>query len=299
MEAMLRGAMEAHPEDARWPASIALLTRYKSGISDAEVLARRALQAAPQETYAWFALGVYLSTGGSRMPSAEQAERTRAAIGAVERVLAIDPEHPGALEMAAEYYTTAPPSAGGDRVRAADLTDRLMKLEAFRWRGAELRARICMVTKDWDGVDEWFGKGIEWAPDEATRRELRMQQALLYLNFRNDYERAIRLAEPYAEKGAPDADRFSFVIGQAAYRLGDCVLAIEHDTRVVEAGSPPPNTLRELAACQEQTGDLKGAIRTLELFITRFKGHPNEKDAIIDLNRIREAVKQGAPTGSP
>jgi hypothetical protein len=204
------------------------------------------------------------------------------------------------MEMAIEFYSSAPASAGGNRDKAIELCDRMMALEPIRWRGAELRARTCMVVKDWTGVDEWFAKGIAWATDPGVARELHRQHALLYVNFAKDYPRAIAIATPFAEPGAPDADRFSFVIGQAAYRMNDCELAMIHDRRVVDAGDPPPSVLMELADCQERTGDLAGAASTLELFATRFKGHAKEEQVLISLNRLRAALKsRGIETPPP
>lgn len=289
-ERVVREAIAADPGDARWASAIALLRRYSQTITDAEAMARRAVEAAPGAAHSWFALGVFLSTGGSKLPTVEQADRTRAAIGAIERALSIDPAHPGALEMAAEYYTTAPTSAGGSRERAIAMTDRMMAIEAIRWRGAELRARVTMVARDWAGVDEWFTKAIGWATDSAIERDLRVQQALLYLNFKRDFEGALRLASPYAEAGAPDGDRFSFIVGQAAYRLSDFELARKHYLRVVDAGDPPPNVLLELADCQQRAGDLEGALSSIELYLTRFPDHPRQIDAKMFRNRLRDLL---------
>jgi tetratricopeptide (TPR) repeat protein len=296
-ERVVRAALAKNPDDARWPAALALLRRYSPDIADGEAMARRAVESAPGDARSWFALGVYLSTGGSKLPTTEQADRTRAAIGAIERALSIDPSHPGALEMAAEYYSTAPTSAGGSREKSIAMTDRMMAIETIRWRGAELRARVAMVARDWAGVDDWFGKAIGWAPDAGIERELRVQQALLYLNFKRDYEAAMRMALPYAEAGAPDGDRFSFIVGQAAYRMSDFDLARTHHQRVVDAGDPPPNVLLELADCQQRSGDLEGALASIDLYLARFPEHPRQLDAKMFRNRLRDLIAARTGTG--
>jgi uncharacterized protein HemY len=126
-----------------------------------------------------------------------------------------------------------------------------------------------------------------------------MQQALLYLNFKRDFEGALRLASPFAEAGAPDADRFSFIVGQAAYRLSDFELARTHLQRVVDAGDPPPNVLLELADCQQRAGDLAGALASIELYLERFPGHPKVVDAKMFRNRVRDLLEAGAaPNGA-
>ena len=296
VERMLRDAMAAHPDDPRWPTAIVLLSRYTPNISDAAPLARRVVETNPTSPNSWFALGVYLSTGGSATPTMEQVERTKAAIKSIDNTINLDATHVGALEMAAEYHTSAPAGAGGSRTRAIELTDAMMAIKPVRWRGAELRARICMVTQDWEGVDEWFARGIEWAPDQTIERDLRMQQALLYLNFRREYEGALQLALPYADDGHVDADRFSFVVGQAAYRLGDCDLAITHYQRVLDAGNPPPNAMLELADCLQRGGQLEAAAEVIERFLERFPGHPKERDVKLTLNTIRTMIAAQART---
>lgn len=296
VEKMLRAAMAADPDDMRWPTAITLLSRYSQNISDAAPLARRVVEIDPTSPNSWFALGVYLSTGGSSLPTEEQVERTKAAIRSIERTLILDPTHVGALEMVAEYHTSVPAGAGGSRTRAIELTDAMMAIPSVRWRGAELRARICMVTQDWEGVDLWFARGIEWAPDTTIERDLRMQQALLYINFRHEYEGALALALPYANDGQPDSDRFSFVVGQSAYRLGDCDLAVTHYQRVIAAGNPPPSAMLELAECLQRTGDLQAAVDTINAFLNRFPGHPKERDVKLTRNTLQSLIAAQAQT---
>jgi len=295
-EAMFRAAMAADPKDMRWPAGIAMLTRYKDGITDGVALARHAVEADPTGANGWFGLGIALINDRADN-TADKIQRSRAAIDAIERAIACDPSHPGALGMAAEYYISVPPSAGGNRDRAILLTDRMMTMESVRCRGAELRARMSLIDKDWAGVDEWYDKGIAWAPNPDVARELHRQHAVLYLTFAKDYHRAIELATPFATPGAPDAHRFSFIIGQAAYRLGDCDTAITQYQRVVDSGEPLPVVLTELADCQEKRGDIAGAIRSLELFATTFKGNPNEEQVLISLNRLK--ARANTQSGSP
>ena len=298
VEKMLRAAMASDPDDLRWPVAITLLSRYTPNISDAAPLARRVVETDPTSPNSWFALGVYLSTGGSSTPTMEQVERTKAAIKSIDNAINLDPTHVGALEMAAEYYTSAPAGAGGSRTRAIDLTDALMTIKPVRWRGAELRARICMVTQDWEGVDEWFARAIEWAPEREIERDLRMQQALLYVNFRHEFEGAKALALPYADDGSPDSDRFSFVVGQAAYRLGDCDLARTHYLRVIAAGDPPPNAMLELADCLQRAGELEAAVDMIDQFLQRFPGHPKERDVKLTRNTIQTLIAARAQTDS-
>lgn len=298
VEALIRAARAENSADMRWPIALAILSRSRT-IADGESLTREAIQNAANSADAWYAFAVYLNSTGSSQPTMEQVERTRAAVKALENALVLEPAHAGALEMAVEYYATAPASAGGDREKAIMLSDRMMADEAIRWRGAELRALICMVGRDWDGFDRWSEQAILWATTPAAERDARMQQALIHLSFNQNYEKALALSEPFAQPGLPEADRFSFVVGQAAYRLGRYDLAAEHYRRVIEAGDPPPNALLDLSDCLRREGDLEGAIAMIDRFLERFPAHPRERDVRLTRSALDTQLQQRKQAEQP
>jgi len=88
-----------------------------------------------------------------------------------QQALEIDPEHPRALRALAMYYLGAPGIAGGDKAKAAEFADRLLKLDAPAALG--LQAQILVARDEQEAAVQALDEALLQYPQAANLYSMR------------------------------------------------------------------------------------------------------------------------------
>jgi tetratricopeptide (TPR) repeat protein len=135
-----------HPDDAV-ALSVLARVRAEDGRQDeATKLAERAIAAAPNSADAHYALALVCGMHAQRAGLVGKVGLAKRFKKEAEAALALDSSHAEALEGMIEFHRQAPGIVGGDKKKAAEFTDRLMRVDPTR--GWIEKAGIASDEKD-------------------------------------------------------------------------------------------------------------------------------------------------------
>jgi tetratricopeptide (TPR) repeat protein len=184
----------ANPADAVALGVLARVRAEQNRFDEAVVLGERAVKAAPGSADAHYALAEtqgQVAESGGMMKGLGAA---RAFKREAEATLAIDPGHPEALASLIQFHRLAPGIVGGDRKKAAELTDRLVAADPVR--GWFVRAQDALRAKDSTRAEQCWHRAAE---SESHGVRAKVALASWLASTERDIAGAERLATEAAE----------------------------------------------------------------------------------------------------
>ena len=160
--------LAANPNDAAATGVLARIRAEQDRFDEAIKLAQKAVALAPGSADAHYALcevsGQKAQAGGvlSAMGSAKTCRRE------AEAALALDPDHVDAITTLMEFYRQAPGIVGGDKKKATQMLDRLVKVSPER--GWIMRAQLAAREQDSTSAEQYYRKAVEVAPLSARAK---------------------------------------------------------------------------------------------------------------------------------
>src|SRR5689334_11295670 len=154
-EARLRAA----PDDVEALCVLARLRARQQRYDEATKLAEHAVATSPRSADAHYALAEVSGTQAQRAGMFKQMSLGRRFKKEDDAALALDPHHVDAMEAMIEFYTSAPGMLGGDKQKAAAMTEELVKVNPTE--GWLQKAQNAFTAKDSTTGESCLRKAVE------------------------------------------------------------------------------------------------------------------------------------------
>ena len=155
-------ALRANPRDAQAGAILSRITSTRGDVARALELATAAAAADPRNADAQYALAEIYGRKAQRSSVIHQAGLAGKMRKAADACLAIDPNHVDALEILVDFHRFAPGILGGDKKKAAEFGDRLVRVDPVA--GWLKKADVALDGKDSTAAAECFRKAAAVQP---------------------------------------------------------------------------------------------------------------------------------------
>jgi tetratricopeptide (TPR) repeat protein len=188
--AIAQQRLNSNPNDADALYVLARVNLAQDRLDQAESLAERAVEIAPNFSEAHRVLGESLGLKAIKLNIVTGLAIARRGKKEGELALSLNPQSIDAAEFLASYYNAAPSIAGGGHEKAERMVDTIMHMDAARAYLA--RATGADEKKDIGGEENWLQKAVQ---ADAKNFEAKDRLAHLYLS---DERRDLAQAEKYA-----------------------------------------------------------------------------------------------------
>jgi len=184
---LIEEAVSAEPANWRFLLNLSVLREIEGRLDDAVESAREAATLGSDQFETWGRLGQLCGKRGD----------LEGAAAALERALALKPDHPGlALLLAGAAYET------GQYDLSASALDKFERVAPGRPEALRLRTHLARRRNDWDGFVEMASR---WLAADPSAEEARV--ALAYGHSqRDDYHSAVEAYRPLAVANPENAD---------------------------------------------------------------------------------------------
>jgi tetratricopeptide (TPR) repeat protein len=240
-----------------------------------------------------------------------------------DAALAINPNHVEALRDLMDYYYEAPGIAGGDKKKAWEITDRIMKIDAAQGYLAQVDLLNREKNKDWPKIESLELKAVEAGPrnyeaqvalaglygssifkkfeqaEQLDRTAIKLDpgRSAAYAQIVQLFVQQARWTDldtfvAQAEKNVPDDFNPEYQAAKALLTEGKDLLRAEryirnYLTQEPEAETPPSQAAHwRLGQVLEKEGRKQEAIAEME---TALKIQPDFKQAKDDLRRLKSS----------
>jgi tetratricopeptide (TPR) repeat protein len=187
--ALAEERLAADPADAVALGVLARIRARQARFDEAIALGKRAVKAAPRSATAHYALAEAEGQSAESGGPLKGLGAARAFKREAEAALALEPNHADALGGLIQFYRLAPGIVGGDKKKAAELTDRLAAADPVR--GWLQRAQDAVRARDSTRADQCWHKAAE-AEVQGTRAKVALASWLA--STERDLPEAERLA---------------------------------------------------------------------------------------------------------
>ncbi|HEX5042454.1 MAG TPA: hypothetical protein VFV75_06085 [Candidatus Polarisedimenticolaceae bacterium] len=207
---------------------------------------------------------------------------------ALEKAIALDPDHVGARVGLAQFYLQAPSMAGGDRAKAKELGAQLLALPGKRgeFQGHMLLAGIAAREDNWAEMSRHY-VAAETAQGQGADPLAAMQaHAGALLSRANDPKAALPVMERYVKAAPADDVSAWFFDGEVKRQQGKCAESVLRYEQVIAKVDGARGSRWGAAVCHEQLGHRDLARKHYGEFSRRFPDDPRAKDAKAALQRL-------------
>jgi len=153
---------KAHPNNAHAAYVLARVRHEFGRLDEAVKLAETAVKLDPKVSEYHRELGEACADGASKLSFFKQISYGRRIHGEFDAALAIAPKDPGNLFDQIQYFMEAPSVIGGDKKKAAEIANELLKIDAAR--GYLALAYIAQKQKEESRVEGLYQKAVEANP---------------------------------------------------------------------------------------------------------------------------------------
>lgn len=160
--------LAANPNDAKAASVLARIRGEQDRFDEAIALGERAIAAAPNDADAHYALAEAYGQKASSVGVLSAAGLAGKFRKQAEATLALNPNHVDAMESMIEFYTQAPGMMGGDKRKAAEMTQRLTQIDPVR--GWFQQAAAAQKAKDSTKVGMCWRRAAEADPKSARAK---------------------------------------------------------------------------------------------------------------------------------
>src|ERR1700730_16930912 len=167
-----RAAIEAKyketPNDAE---TLCLMSRTRQQwgkLDEAEKLAEKAVALNPKEARYHFQLAEVVGEKAQKASMLHQIGLGRTFKKEADLTLHLDPRHVGALNDMLMFYLEAPGIIGGDKAKAREMADRIMKIDPVQ--GYSALMTIARKEKQEVPTEEYLRKALEARPESYQAR---------------------------------------------------------------------------------------------------------------------------------
>jgi tetratricopeptide (TPR) repeat protein len=208
---------------------------------------------------------------------------------ALEKAIAIDPNHVGARIGLAQFFLEAPGIAGGSVAKAKAQGDALLAIPGKRgeFQGRMLLAGIAVHDEDWAEMSRQFIAAETAAGDGADPIAAMRSHAWNLLNKKKDPQAALPVVARYLKAAPADDLTALFLDGEAKRQLGNCAEALPRYEQVIAKVEAARGSRWGAAVCREKLGQNEAALKDYEEFARRFPGDAHTKDAQAAIKRLR------------
>ena len=158
--------LAANPRDAEAGAILSRITSNRGDVNRALELAQAAAAADPKNADAQYALSEIYGRKAQRSSVLNQPGLAGKMRKAADACLAIDPNHVDALEILVDFHRFAPGFMGGDKKKAAEFSDRIVRVEPVA--GWIKKAETAQDSKDSTEAGECYRKAAAVSPDPGA-----------------------------------------------------------------------------------------------------------------------------------
>lgn len=170
-------AYKAHPEDAHANYVLARIQHAFGNLEEAAKLAESAVRLDPKSSPAHRELGEIYADQADHVSFLKQLGLARKIRVEFEAALAIEPRDPDNLFDQVQFFMEAPGVVGGDKKKAADLANDILKIDAAR--GYLALAFVARQQKEDGKLEDLYRKAVESDPRSY---EARITLANYYVN---------------------------------------------------------------------------------------------------------------------
>lgn len=164
-----------------------------TSVDQAEQLAEKSVQLDPNNANAWAQLANAKGRKAQRASVFSQMGLGREAKKAGDKAIELNPNHPDALHFLIAFHREAPGIVGGDKKKADEYMQRLLKVDPVR--GNLLLAENAIDDKQMDKVEGYYKMALQANPKDYRAQ---MNMAGYYANI--DKARNYPLAEHHARE---------------------------------------------------------------------------------------------------
>src|SRR4051812_2070633 len=162
-----RSAVEAKyketPNDAETLCLMAIIRQHWGKLDEAEKFAEKAVALNPKEARYHFQLAEAVGEKAQKASVLHQIGLGRQFKKEADLTLQLDPRHVGGLNNMMMFYLEAPGIIGGDKAKAREMADRIMKIDPVQGYLAELT--LARKEKQGDRTEELLRKAVEARPE--------------------------------------------------------------------------------------------------------------------------------------
>ena len=207
---------------------------------------------------------------------------------ALEKAIALDPNHVGAHYGLGQFLFQAPGIAGGSVEKAKKEGETLLAIPGGKgaYMGNMLLAEIAAKAQDWVEMSRRYN-AAETCGGEGADPPSAMRSQLGYLiGMKKDFKAAQPVIERYLKVASPDDMTAIFLDGEVKRQLGRCADALPRYQQVLTKNPGAQNSRWGSAVCHESVGDKVAARRDYEEFLKRFPKDDRAKEAKEALKRL-------------
>jgi tetratricopeptide (TPR) repeat protein len=208
---------------------------------------------------------------------------------ALEKAIAIDPNHVGARLGLAQFFLEAPGVAGGSVAKARAQGDALLAIPGKRgeFQGRMLLAGIAAHEEDWAEMSRQFTAAETAAGEGADPAAALRSLVWNLLNKKKDPQAAVPVVARYVKSAAADDLTALFLDGEVKRQLGNCAEALPRYKQVIAKVEAARGSRWGAAVCRDQLGQKEAALKDYEEFVRRFPTDVHAKDAQAAIKRLR------------
>lgn len=238
-----RDLHERHPEDPELAYYLGRSLYHQRQLEEADEVLSSNIERYPEHVESHYVLGSVKLTRVSEVSVFRKIGMAKAAIGAWEQTVELDPDHVEALYGVVEFYFNAPGMAGGDKELAET---RLAELAELSEPWANLsRASRALRAKSYQDAEALFQSAIAGIPNRAFPQ---LMLANAYLQ-QDKFHDALKALDTYKQRertwNDPGVTQTELMAARIYQGLGDTRLAKQSIQRVLE--NHPADNIREQA----------------------------------------------------
>lgn len=192
-------AYRQHPDDARAAALLSRVRREFHDVDEAVKLAETAVKRDPKSAANHRALAEALEDQVNKLAIFKQLGQSRRIRAELDAALALAPKDPDNLADQIDYLAEAPGIAGGDKKKAAEVANELVKIDGAK--GYLALANLARAQKENDRLEGLYRKAVEANP---LSYEARIALAVFYTDPAHQNYSAVEREAAAAMEVNPD-----------------------------------------------------------------------------------------------
>jgi len=207
---------------------------------------------------------------------------------AMEKTIALDPNHVGAHYGLGQFYLQAPGIAGGSVDKAKKEGEALLAIPGGKgaYLGNMFLAEMAAKSQDWAEMSRRYNAAETCGGEGADPAAAMRSQLSLLLFRKKDPKTAQPVMDRYLKIASPDDLTAAFMDGEIKRQLGRCADALPRYQQVLAKNPAAQNSRWGSAVCYESVGDKIAARRDYEEFLKRFPKDDRAKEAKEALKRL-------------
>lgn len=238
-----RDLHERHPDDPELAYYLGRSLYHQRQLEEADEILSRNIERYPEHVESHYVLGSVKLTRVSEVSVFRKIGMAKAAIGAWEQTVALDPNHVEALYGVVEFYFNAPGMAGGDKALAEA---KLAELAQLSKPWADLsRASRAVRAESYQDAEALFKSAIAGIPNRAFPQ---LMLANAYLQ-QDKFDDALKALNTYKQRertwNDPSVTQTELMAARIYQGLGETAQAKQSLRRVLD--NEPVDNIREQA----------------------------------------------------